>query len=81
MKNTVWNCVARGTLCALVLGVASPALALDPRPKTYREKQKHDIRDVQLGVTHPSPHGRSTSIRPEQTRDEQSAHSIANSRQ
>ena len=69
MKSTVWNYVARGTLCVLVFGIASPALALDPRPKTYREKQRHDFRDVHLGVTHPLPHGRSTSIRSGQTRD------------
>ncbi|MFG1316152.1 hypothetical protein [Xanthobacter autotrophicus] len=33
---------------------ASPVAALDPVPKGYREKQRHDFRDVQLGLSHPS---------------------------
>lgn len=50
---------ALGALAALVLP-AGAALALDPQPKTYREKQEHQFRDAQLGLTHPAPHGRST---------------------
>ena len=73
MKNTMFKYLVRGTLCALALGVATPSLALDPRPKTHREKQKHDFRDVQLGVAHPAPHGRSTPVRPGQARDSQPA--------
>ena len=45
---------------ALIALAVSPALALDPVPKGYREKQRHQFRDVQLGLTHPAPHGRST---------------------
>ncbi|MET3354230.1 hypothetical protein V5F34_16800 [Xanthobacter autotrophicus] len=63
MKATTLKCLARSTLCALVVGLASPALALDPQPKGYREKQRHVFRDVQLGLSHPVPHGRSTPIR------------------
>ncbi|MFG1403723.1 hypothetical protein [Xanthobacter sediminis] len=50
---------ALGALVALVLP-AGTALALDPLPKTYREKQEHQFRDAQLGLSHPAPHGRST---------------------
>lgn len=48
--------------CALafIALAASPALALDPVPKGYREKQRHEFRDVQLGLTHPATDGRST---------------------
>ncbi|MFG1282964.1 MULTISPECIES: hypothetical protein [Xanthobacter] len=51
--------VLLSTLAALTLP-ASAAFALDPQPKTYREKQRHEFRDVQLGLSHPAPHGRST---------------------
>lgn len=51
-----------GALGALaLLAMMQPALALDPRPKTYREKQRHDFRDTQLGLSHPAPQGRSTA--------------------
>ncbi|MFG1344346.1 hypothetical protein V5F59_05585 [Xanthobacter autotrophicus DSM 431] len=46
-------------LLSLVVLAASPALALDPVPKGYREKQRHDFRDVQLGLSHSSGSDRS----------------------
>lgn len=52
---------------AALLGLGSPALGLDPRPSTYRERAKHDFRDVQLGLAHPAPEGRSTPISPPAT--------------
>ena len=58
----------RSGLPALVLATlilpTGDAGALDPQPRTYREKQKHQFRDVQLGLTHPAPHGRSTPADP-----------------
>lgn len=50
-----------------LLGLGSPALGLDPRPTTYRERLKHDFRDVQLGLAHPAPDGRSTPVGPPAT--------------
>lgn len=50
-----------------LLGLGSPALGLDPRPTTYRERLKHDFRDVQLGLAHPVPDGRSTPVGPPAT--------------
>lgn len=50
-------------LAALILPTGD-AGALDPQPRTYRERQKHQFRDVQLGLTHPAPHGRSTPAGP-----------------
>ncbi len=38
----------------LALPLADSANALDPRPRTYRERAKHDFRDVQLGLCHPA---------------------------
>lgn len=52
---------------AAVLGLGSPALGLDPRPSTYRERAKHDFRDVQLGLAHPAPEGRSRPVGPPAT--------------
>lgn len=52
-----------GAFSVLALPVM-PALALDPVPKTLREKQEHHFRDVQLGLSHPAPHGRSTPNSP-----------------
>lgn len=73
MRNTIWKYFVRGTLCALVLSIASPALALDPRPKTYRGKQKHDLRDAQLGLSHPTPEGSSISLKSILARSEQAS--------
>lgn len=44
----------------MVVVTLAPALALDPVPKGHRERQRHEFRDVQLGLSHPDPHGRST---------------------
>lgn len=46
------------TLTAAILGGCVVSLesasARDPRPTTYREKARHDFRDVQLGLCHPA---------------------------
>lgn len=39
---------------ALLAGSLDSASARDPRPTTYREKARHDFRDVQLGLCHPA---------------------------
>lgn len=52
---------------AALIGLGSPALGLDPRPSTYRERAKHDFRDVQLGLAHPAPEGRSRPVVPPPT--------------
>ncbi len=52
---------------AALLGLGSPALCLDPKPSTYRDRAKHDFRDVQLGLAHPAPEGRSTPVVPPAT--------------
>ncbi|MFG1244983.1 hypothetical protein [Xanthobacter versatilis] len=64
MTNTTFRRRA-APWCALafIALAASPALALDPVPKGYREKQRHVFRDVQLGLSHPASQGRSTPIR------------------
>ncbi|MCG5235797.1 hypothetical protein [Xanthobacter oligotrophicus] len=60
MTNTTFRRrVAPWCALALIALAASPALALDPVPKGYREKQRHQFRDVQLGLTHPATDGRS----------------------
>ncbi|MDI4657562.1 hypothetical protein [Xanthobacter autotrophicus] len=74
MKAITLKCLVRSTLCALVVGIASPALALDPQPKGYREKQRHVFRDVQLGLSHPVPHGRGTPASQMQANDQPSSH-------
>lgn len=56
MKNLIqtrWTVFA-GAAFASVLLLADSANALDPRPRTYRERAKHDFRDVQLGLCHPA---------------------------
>lgn len=60
------------TAVTALLGLGSPALGLDPRPTTYRERLKHDFRDVQLGLAHPAPDGRSTPVSPPATQDHRS---------
>lgn len=50
--------ISTGTVLAsallLCLPFANNANALDPRPRTYKERARHDFRDVQLGLCHPS---------------------------
>lgn len=48
-------------LAALALVfLAGPARALDGNPQGPKAKERHVYRDVQLGVSHPSPGGQST---------------------
>lgn len=41
-------------LLAVYFAIPPRADALDPRPRTYRERARHDFRDVQLGLCHPA---------------------------
>jgi hypothetical protein len=59
--RTPWRRIATLAALAALTLPTSAAFALDPQPKTYRAKQRHEFRDVQLGLSHPPPHGRSTS--------------------
>lgn len=43
-----------GALWGGSVAALSSASALDPRPTTYRERARHDFRDVQLGLCHPA---------------------------
>lgn len=53
--------VAGVLLTALALvSLAGPARALDTTPQGQKAKERHVYRDVQLGVSHPSPGGQST---------------------
>lgn len=60
MKTSVRKCPARIIHAALAstlflsMFAADSASALDPRPRTYRERAKHDFRDAQLGLCHPA---------------------------
>lgn len=59
------RCTAFVTVLFTVYFAALPrADALDPRPRTYRERARHDFRDVQLGLCHPADGtGRSKSVK------------------
>lgn len=50
---------AAGLIAALVAS-AIPAQALEGNPQGHKQKERHVYRDVQLGVSHPSTHGKST---------------------
>lgn len=68
MKNPVhrrWTAFTGAAFALLLsLPLADSANALDPRPRTYRERAKHDFRDVQLGLCHPADGtGQSKSVK------------------
>lgn len=58
------TCAMFASALLLALPLADSANALDPRPRTYRERAKHDFRDVQLGLCHPADGtGKSKSVK------------------
>jgi hypothetical protein len=52
--------VGAATLTVVLLVSAVPADALEGNPRGPKEKERHVFRDVQLGLSHPSTHGKST---------------------
>jgi len=48
------------TLAVVLLASTVPADALEGNPRGPKEKERHVFRDVQLGLSHPSTHGKST---------------------
>lgn len=53
----------RGTVLLLagaMLAAAVPAMALEGEPQGHKQRERHVFRDAQLGLSHPSTHGRST---------------------
>jgi len=53
-RSSVSTGAVLASVLLLSLTLADSASALDPRPRTYRERAKHDFRDVQLGLCHPA---------------------------
>lgn len=51
------------TVAALLLSASlvAPAFALDPLPTGHKERERHVFRDVQMGLRHPAPTGKSTT--------------------
>lgn len=52
--------IGAAAFAAGLLAPISPALALEGNPQGHKEKERHVYRDVQLGLSHPSTHGKST---------------------
>lgn len=57
MRSSIHR-IAAATLVAALF--AAPALALEGNPQGHKQKERHVYRDVQLGLSHPSTHGKST---------------------
>jgi len=56
IQRRLW---AVGLAAALVTS-AIPAQALEGNPQGHKQRERHVYRDVQLGLSHPSTHGKST---------------------
>lgn len=54
------RCVGAAMLAVVLLASAVPADALEGNPQGPKEKERHVFRDVRLGLSHPSTHGKST---------------------
>ena len=52
--------VGPAVLALALVASALPALALDGNPQGTKQKERHVYKDVQLGLSHPLPHGDST---------------------
>ncbi len=57
---TILRRVSAAALAVALLAAAVPAHALEGSPQGQKEKERHVYRDVQLGLSHPSTHGKST---------------------
>lgn len=52
--------IVGAALALALLASAGPARALDGTPQGTKQKERHVYKDVQLGLSHPLPHGQST---------------------
>lgn len=52
--------IGPAALALALVASAFPALALDGNPQGTKQKERHVYKDVQLGLSHPLPHGQST---------------------
>ncbi len=45
----------------LAASLTAPALALEPLPKSHKERERHIFRDVQMGLSHPTPEAKAVA--------------------
>jgi hypothetical protein len=57
---TILRRVSAAAFAIALLASAVPAHALEGSPQGKKAKERHVFRDVQLGLSHPSSHGKST---------------------